>query len=60
MTKQQILDALEEILATGTGEPEFIWREDVEELRDHLRRELILFPEVYTCPTNSHPQPSTP
>jgi hypothetical protein len=52
MTKQDILDALEEILARDTGKPEFIWRADVEELRDDLRRDLILFPEVYTCPTS--------
>ena len=55
MTKQEILDALEEILAGGTGEPESTWRQDVEELRDDLRRELILFPEVYTCPTSPRP-----
>jgi hypothetical protein len=54
MTKQEILDALEEILATGTGKPKFIWRGDIEKLRDDLRRDLILFPEVYTCPTHSH------
>ena len=54
MTKQEILHALEEILATGTGEPEFIRLEHVEELRDDLRRELTLFPEVYTCPTSPH------
>jgi len=60
MTKQDILNALDEILTIGTGDRELLFRQDVQELRDEIRRDLTLFPEVYTCPTSRPPSSSKP
>ena len=60
MTIEKILETLDDILATGTGHQQFVFRVDLKELADEIRRDLILFPEVYTCPTSRPPSSSTP
>jgi hypothetical protein len=52
LTKQEILDDLNEILANWKALTKALLHDDLEELRDELRRDLNLFPEVYTCPTH--------
>jgi len=48
MTKQEILQALDDILAVPYDHPDENRRQDIEELRDEIHRDLILFPEVHT------------
>ena len=48
MTIENILDRIDHILALPYIDPDEPRLLDLEELRDEIRRDQILFPEVYT------------
>jgi hypothetical protein len=48
MTKNRILQDLNEILAIWKRHPKTLLHEALEELRDELDRDIILFPEENT------------